>query len=105
MVKAAPRLATILCRWLGRLAMPIGEALSAVAGAMVDLNEGGRRKFDVNVTAKDSVKRLPGKLSCSKIVAGERMATVDSGREASSCSGEMFPTLSNFQRARAGQGG
>jgi hypothetical protein len=24
-----------LCRWFGRLAMPIGEALSAVAGAMV----------------------------------------------------------------------
>lgn len=33
-VKAAPRLATILCLWLGRLAIPIGEALSAVAGAM-----------------------------------------------------------------------
>ncbi len=35
-VKAAPLLATILCRWLGRLAMPIGEALSAVAGAMAN---------------------------------------------------------------------
>lgn len=36
-VKAAPRLATILCRWLGKLAMPIGDALSAVvdAGGMV----------------------------------------------------------------------
>lgn len=33
-VKAAPLLATILCRWLGRLAMPIGEALSVVAGAI-----------------------------------------------------------------------
>lgn len=33
MVKPAPRFATILCRWLGRLAMPIGEALS-VAGAI-----------------------------------------------------------------------
>lgn len=35
MVKPAPRLATILCRWLGRLAMPIGEALSAAAGAIL----------------------------------------------------------------------
>ena len=34
MVKPAPRFATILWRWLGRLAMPIGEALS-VAGAML----------------------------------------------------------------------
>jgi hypothetical protein len=29
-VKAAPLFATILCRWLGRLAIPIGDALSAV---------------------------------------------------------------------------
>jgi len=35
MVKAAPLLATILCRWLGRLAIPIGEALSALAGAIL----------------------------------------------------------------------
>lgn len=35
MVKPAPRLATILWRWLGRLAMPIGEALSAAAGAIL----------------------------------------------------------------------
>ena len=35
-VKAAPLFATILCRWLGRLAMPIGEALSAVAEAIVN---------------------------------------------------------------------
>ena len=35
MVKAAPLFATILCRWLGRLAMPIGEALSAAVGAIV----------------------------------------------------------------------
>lgn len=34
-VKAAPLFATILCRWLGRLAMPIGEADSIVAGAIV----------------------------------------------------------------------
>lgn len=34
-VKLAPRLATILCRWLGKLAMPIGEALSAGAGAIL----------------------------------------------------------------------
>ena len=34
MVKPAPRLATILCRWFGRLAMPIGEALSAAGGAI-----------------------------------------------------------------------
>ncbi len=45
MVKAAPRLATILCRWFGRLAMPIGEALSAVAGAMVG---GGLAEFNVD---------------------------------------------------------
>lgn len=35
MVKPAPRFATILCRWLGRLAMPIGEALSAAAEAIL----------------------------------------------------------------------
>jgi hypothetical protein len=35
-VKAAPLFATILCRWLGRLAMPIGEALSAVAEAILN---------------------------------------------------------------------
>lgn len=34
-VKAAPRFATILCRWLGKLAMPIGDADSIVAGAIV----------------------------------------------------------------------
>lgn len=34
-VKAAPLFATILCRWLGRFAMPIGEADSIVAGAML----------------------------------------------------------------------
>jgi hypothetical protein len=33
-VKAAPLFATILCRWLGKLAMPIGDALSAAAGAI-----------------------------------------------------------------------
>lgn len=35
-VKAAPLLATILCLWLGRLAMPIGEMLSAGAGAILN---------------------------------------------------------------------
>lgn len=35
MVKAAPLFATILCRWLGRFAMPIGDADSIAAGAMV----------------------------------------------------------------------
>lgn len=35
-VKAAPRFATILCRWFGRLAMPIGEADSIDAGAILD---------------------------------------------------------------------
>lgn len=35
-VKAAPLFATILCRWLGRFAMPMGEAAdSAGGGAMV----------------------------------------------------------------------
>jgi hypothetical protein len=33
MVKAAPLFATILCRWLGRLAMPMGDADSAAAAA------------------------------------------------------------------------
>jgi hypothetical protein len=37
MVKAAPRFATILCLWFGRLAMPIGEALSAV-GAIAGIS-------------------------------------------------------------------
>jgi len=32
-VKAAPLFATILCRWLGRLAIPIGDADSVGAGA------------------------------------------------------------------------
>jgi hypothetical protein len=36
MVKAAPRFATILCLWFGRLAMPIGEADSIEAGAILD---------------------------------------------------------------------
>lgn len=35
MVKAAPRFATILCLWLGRFAIPIGDALSAVVVAIV----------------------------------------------------------------------
>lgn len=35
-VNAAPRFATILCRWFGRLAMPIGEADSIDAGAILD---------------------------------------------------------------------
>jgi len=39
MVKAAPRFATILCRWLGKLAIPIGEADSAAAGAMTVAKE------------------------------------------------------------------
>jgi hypothetical protein len=32
-VKAAPLFATILCRWLGRLAIPIGDALSTALPA------------------------------------------------------------------------
>jgi hypothetical protein len=36
-VKAAPLFATILCRWFGKFAIPIGDALSAVAGAIVGL--------------------------------------------------------------------
>ncbi len=39
-VKPAPRFATILCRWLGKLAMPIGEALSAGAGAILTDKDG-----------------------------------------------------------------
>lgn len=46
MVKPAPRLATILCRWLGRLAMPIGEALSAAGGAMSGEGEDGRSELE-----------------------------------------------------------
>jgi len=34
-VKAAPLLATILCRWLGRLAIPIGDADSVAEDAML----------------------------------------------------------------------
>jgi len=34
-VKAAPLFATILCRWLGRLAIPIGEADSVADCAML----------------------------------------------------------------------
>lgn len=39
-VKAAPLFATILCRWLGRLAMPMGEADSTGAGAIFDRGDG-----------------------------------------------------------------
>jgi hypothetical protein len=42
-VKAAPLLATILCRWLGRLAMPIGEMLSAGWGAIFKYRAFDRR--------------------------------------------------------------
>jgi hypothetical protein len=39
-VKAAPLFATILCRWLGRLAMPIGVAAdSAGGGAILNAQE------------------------------------------------------------------
>lgn len=41
MVKAAPRLATILCRWLGRWAMPTGLAVSATLEAMATVMMGG----------------------------------------------------------------
>lgn len=34
-VNAAPLFATILCRWFGRLAIPIGDADSLVAGAIL----------------------------------------------------------------------
>jgi hypothetical protein len=34
-VNEAPLFATILCRWLGKLAMPIGDAFSALEGAIV----------------------------------------------------------------------
>jgi hypothetical protein len=37
MVKAAPLFATILCRWLGKFAIPIGDALSAVGGAIMNM--------------------------------------------------------------------
>ena len=36
-VKAAPLFATILWRWFGKLAIPIGDALSAVGGAILSL--------------------------------------------------------------------
>jgi hypothetical protein len=39
MVKAAPRFATILCRWFGKFAIPIGDALSEVGGAIVKVYE------------------------------------------------------------------
>ena len=42
-VKPAPRLATILCRWLGRLAMPMGEALSGAVGAILRFDFAGAR--------------------------------------------------------------
>ena len=46
-VKAAPLFATILCRWLGRFAIPIGDALSAVGGAMM-----------VNISSDYSMQQL-----------------------------------------------
>lgn len=52
-VKPAPRLATILCRWFGRLAMPIGEALSAAAGAM----SGRSTVLGGGVVAKERCRR------------------------------------------------
>lgn len=36
-VKAAPLFATILCRWLGRLAIPIGDALSTPGAIAVNM--------------------------------------------------------------------
>lgn len=39
-VKAAPLFATILCRWFGRFAIPIGLSLSAVAEDIVKVREG-----------------------------------------------------------------
>lgn len=36
-VNAAPLFATILCRWLGRFAIPIGVALSAAGGAIIGI--------------------------------------------------------------------
>ncbi|KAK5627326.1 hypothetical protein RRF57_003042 [Xylaria bambusicola] len=65
MVKAAPLFATILCRWLGKLAMPIGDALSAAAGGILGEigNDYGerqhqsgrqwRRKFSKNETGTE----------------------------------------------------
>lgn len=39
MVKAAPLFATILCRWLGRLAIPIGDADSAVCAGAIAIDK------------------------------------------------------------------
>ncbi len=43
-VKAAPLLATILCRWLGKLAMPIGDALSAAVGGILEICNDARQR-------------------------------------------------------------
>lgn len=48
MVKAAPLLATILWRWLGRFAIPMGDALSEVGGAIVDKRVADSIAFESN---------------------------------------------------------
>ena len=75
MVKLAPRLATILCLWFGRLAMPIGEALSAaVDDAMVAANamrktEGAQDGFVCKVYGHERRKDEPAAVS-NKLVGG-----------------------------------
>lgn len=61
-VNAAPLLATILCRWFGRLAMPMGEALSAVAGAMAAVMSDGKRS-----TRDEGIKRSTAKSAAGAI--------------------------------------
>ncbi len=61
-VNAAPLLATILCRWFGRLAMPMGEALSAVAGAMTAVMSDGKRS-----TRDEGIKRSTAKSAAGAI--------------------------------------
>lgn len=47
-VNAAPLFATILCRWLGKFAMPIGDADSMLAGA-IGSGRSGRRGLGIVV--------------------------------------------------------
>lgn len=62
-VKAAPRFATILCRWFGRLAMPMGDAADSPAGAAagagatvldLDMSEGCLERLKCNRERADN---------------------------------------------------
>jgi hypothetical protein len=67
MVKAAPLLATILCRWFGRLAMPIGDALSAVVGGISEI------LYYLSITRSKVVLMRVSGMSCKPLEGQEQV--------------------------------